>query len=224
VYISNVLAISKVCCKCFIWKLHMLQWLYMYIASMFQMFHLFQTYGANVSSEYCIYFRHMLQASIQNVLSASDVCCKCVYLDVVIATHICCKRIFINVSPVSDVCCCNISRHRKRAHADAVPAGVAVNTCMRVNMHETSVQAHQLHAGRVGVELHVGQVAGFFFEKGGAGLAACVVGGTGAVGGAGADVWTEADVWMFERQPRRSARCCISLGKTGRTKTILLYI
>jgi hypothetical protein len=47
----------------------------------------------------------MLQASIQIVLSVSDVCCKCVYLDVIVAIHICCKHMFVNVSPVSDVCC-----------------------------------------------------------------------------------------------------------------------
>ena len=54
---------------------------------------------------YVAYISDMLQASIQNVSSVSDVCCKCVYLDVVVAIHICCKRMFVNVSPVSDVYC-----------------------------------------------------------------------------------------------------------------------
>jgi hypothetical protein len=82
------LAVSNICYKCFIWILHMLQWLYMYVASvcftcfrpMLQMFYLDVAYIA--------YFRHMSQASIQNVSSISDVCCKCVYLDVVVAIHI----------------------------------------------------------------------------------------------------------------------------------------
>ena len=36
----------------------------------------------------------MLQASIQNIPSVSDICCKCFYLDVAyvaVAIHICCK-------------------------------------------------------------------------------------------------------------------------------------
>jgi hypothetical protein len=33
VYVLNVLAVSEVCCKCFIWMLYMLQWLYTYITS-----------------------------------------------------------------------------------------------------------------------------------------------------------------------------------------------
>jgi hypothetical protein len=86
--------------------LHMLQWLYTYVASvcfkcfkhmfqvfyldiayvaaaihvcrkcMFQMFHLFQTYFTSVSSGCCICFRYMLQASIQNVSSVLDICYK----------------------------------------------------------------------------------------------------------------------------------------------------
>jgi hypothetical protein len=32
---------------------------------------------ASVSKVYCKYFRDMWQASIQNVLSVLDVCCKC---------------------------------------------------------------------------------------------------------------------------------------------------
>jgi hypothetical protein len=47
----------------------------------------------------------MLQASIQNVLSVLDVCCKCLDLDVAIAIHICYKRMFVNVSHVLNVCC-----------------------------------------------------------------------------------------------------------------------
>jgi hypothetical protein len=74
----------------------MLLWLYMYVVSvLIWMFHILQC---------CICFRHMLQASIQKVSSVSDVCCKCVYQDVVVAIHICSKRMFANISPVSDVC------------------------------------------------------------------------------------------------------------------------
>jgi hypothetical protein len=88
VYVSNVSAISNVCCKCFIWILDMLQWLYMYVASV----------CSNVSPvlDLCCkcfiwmlhMFRHMLQASIQNDSSVSDICCKCVYMNVVVAIHI----------------------------------------------------------------------------------------------------------------------------------------
>jgi hypothetical protein len=72
---------------------------------MFQMFHLFGTYVASVSSRYCICFRHILQASIPNVSYVLDICCMCVYLVVSVAIHICCKRMFVYVSHVSDVCC-----------------------------------------------------------------------------------------------------------------------
>jgi hypothetical protein len=33
VYVLNISPISDVCCKCFIWILHMLQWLYTYVAN-----------------------------------------------------------------------------------------------------------------------------------------------------------------------------------------------
>ena len=35
----------------------------------------------------CISFRHLLQVSIKNVWSVSDVCCKYVYMDVIVAIH-----------------------------------------------------------------------------------------------------------------------------------------
>jgi hypothetical protein len=41
----------------------------------------------------------MLQVFIQNIL-ISDVCCKCVYLDLEVAIHICCKHMFVNVLPI----------------------------------------------------------------------------------------------------------------------------
>ena len=47
--------------NCFIWILYMLQ--------------------------YCICFTHLLQESIQNISSISDLCCKCVYMDVIVAIH-----------------------------------------------------------------------------------------------------------------------------------------
>jgi hypothetical protein len=39
-----------------------------------------------------------------NISFVSNLCYKCVYLDVVVAIHIYYKHIFINVSHVSDVC------------------------------------------------------------------------------------------------------------------------
>jgi hypothetical protein len=74
VYVPNFSPVSDLCYKCFIWMLHTLQ--------------------------YYTCFRHILRASIQNILS--DVCCKCIYLEVVVSIHICCKCMFINVSSVSD--------------------------------------------------------------------------------------------------------------------------
>jgi hypothetical protein len=72
---------------------------------MFQMFHLFETYVASVSSGCYICFKHILQASIPNVSYVSDICCMRVYLVVLVAIYICCKHMFVYVSHVSDVCC-----------------------------------------------------------------------------------------------------------------------
>jgi hypothetical protein len=123
------------------------------------MFHLFQTYVASVSSRYCICFRQMLQASIQNVSSVSNVYCKFVYLDVIVAIHIYCKHMFVNVSLFSDVCCksasyCNISRCKKRGHGEAVPhareakRAWVVLACMRINRHVVCSGMHTWTACR----------------------------------------------------------------------------
>jgi hypothetical protein len=87
--------LASVCFKCFSCFKRILQLFYLDIAyvavaiyvccrCMFQMFHLFRTYIASVSSGCCIGFRHMLQASIQNISSISDMlqmclsrCCSC---------------------------------------------------------------------------------------------------------------------------------------------------
>jgi hypothetical protein len=100
----------------------------------------------------------MLQASIQNVSSVSDVCCKCVYLDDVVVIHICCKHMFINVSSVSNVycksaSCCNISRRRKQTHAEVVPTGLTIPT---LAASEVGVGGPHLHAHHraCGAKLH----------------------------------------------------------------------
>jgi len=62
VYVLNVSAISNVCCKCFIWILPMLQWLYMYVT--------------NVCSKCFTYFIPMLQMFHLDVAYVSDICCK----------------------------------------------------------------------------------------------------------------------------------------------------
>ena len=60
-----------VSCKCFMWMLHMLQWLYSYVASvLFQMFQMLQTFVAYVLSGCCIRFTHMFG-------SVSFGCCIC---------------------------------------------------------------------------------------------------------------------------------------------------
>jgi hypothetical protein len=53
VYVLNVSAVLNVCCKCFIWMLHMFHWLYMYVANvrfkrMLEVFYLDVTYLAVV--------------------------------------------------------------------------------------------------------------------------------------------------------------------------------
>jgi hypothetical protein len=67
-YVLNVSNILEVRCRCFIWMLHTLQWLY--------------TYVATVYSKCFIYFRRILQVY---------------YLDVAyvaVAIHICCNHMF----------------------------------------------------------------------------------------------------------------------------------
>jgi hypothetical protein len=61
-YVSSVLVVSDVSFKCFVRMcksrsemLHMLQWLYTYVASAFiKMLHMFHTYVASVLSERCV--------------------------------------------------------------------------------------------------------------------------------------------------------------------------
>jgi hypothetical protein len=68
----------------------MLQWLYMYVASVFSNF-------LAISSGCCSGYTHMLQVYVPNVSPVSDVCCKCFYLNVayvIVVIHICCKCIF----------------------------------------------------------------------------------------------------------------------------------
>jgi hypothetical protein len=127
-----------VCCKC-----------------MFQTFHLFQMYVIAVLSRCSIClsgYTHMLRASMQNILSVPDICCKYIYLDVVVDVHICCKCMFINISLISNLCCrsasyFNISRRKKRAHAEAVP------TCAT---SKAGVGGPHLHAHQqaCGTQLH----------------------------------------------------------------------
>jgi hypothetical protein len=106
-YISNVLAVSNVCCKCFICMLHMLQWLYTYVASVFSkccscfiwMLHMFvdlqwlYTYVASVCFKCFTCFRRMLQVFC--VLSRCCICCSGythmlqTYVSIVL---VCCSR------------------------------------------------------------------------------------------------------------------------------------
>jgi hypothetical protein len=65
VYVSNVSAVSNICCKCFIWILHICWNSYTYVASV-----------------RFICFRRMLQVFYLDVPSVS------------VAIHVCCKRLF----------------------------------------------------------------------------------------------------------------------------------
>jgi hypothetical protein len=79
VYVSNVSAVLNIYYKCFIWMLHILHWLYTYVASAyFKCFiylkRMLQAFYWNVCI-CCSVHTHMLQAYIVNVSSISDVCC-----------------------------------------------------------------------------------------------------------------------------------------------------
>jgi hypothetical protein len=86
-YIPNISSISVLCCskcfhiancKCFIWKLHILQWLYTYVVSVcFKSFSCFQKYVASVYLDlaYVAVVIHMLQAYVLNISPVPNVCC-----------------------------------------------------------------------------------------------------------------------------------------------------
>jgi hypothetical protein len=119
---------------------------------MFQTFYLFQMYVTDILSRCFSGYTHMLQASKHNVSSVPDICCKYVYLDVVVSIHICCKCMFINISPVSDLCCrsascCNISRRRKRTYAETVPTCAA----SEAGVSGPHLHVHAAACGRCGM-------------------------------------------------------------------------
>jgi hypothetical protein len=84
---------------------------------MFQVFQIFQRYIAIVSYEYCksrsgyytccISYKLMLQVSIQNILSTSDLCCKYFYLDVHMLqwlyTYV--ASVYFKCLSILDICC-----------------------------------------------------------------------------------------------------------------------
>jgi hypothetical protein len=103
-----------------------------YCKRLFKVFHLFQTYVVNVLSRCCICcscYTHMLQAYVVNVSPIFRLCCR-------------------------SASCCNISTHRKQAHAEAVLTGAAVPTCAASEM---GVGGPHLHARQPawGAQLHV---------------------------------------------------------------------
>jgi hypothetical protein len=98
---SSVFGILYACCKCFMWMLHMLQWLY--------------TYVANVCSKCFSCFRRMLHGIYLGVAYVSHLYCEsrcCIYT----FSHICYKCFHLDVAyvlqwvqtcfpRVLDVCC-----------------------------------------------------------------------------------------------------------------------
>ena len=71
---------------------------------------------------------------------------------------------------------CNISRRRKRAHADAVPGGLAIPTCMHISRHEghnrmrrcTSMQGRVCRCSNCMWDVQAQRVAcgaGFFWKR-----------------------------------------------------------
>jgi hypothetical protein len=83
---SNVLAVSNVCCTCFIWMLYMLQWLYTYVVSvhfkyfscfkcMLQVFYLDIVYVALAIHICCNCMFQLFQMYVGSVLSRCYICC-----------------------------------------------------------------------------------------------------------------------------------------------------
>ena len=102
--------------------------LYICCKRVFKMFHLFQTYVASILSGCCICcscYTHMLQIYIVNASHVSDVCCR-------------------------SASCCKISRCSEQAHAEAVPAGVAVTTCVANEVDVGGLHLHAHHQARGG--------------------------------------------------------------------------
>jgi phage-related protein len=96
-YVLNVSSVFSLilqqlflCCKCFMWMLHMLQWLYTYVASvLFQMFQMLKTYVAHVLSRCCICFMHMLEVFHPDIAYVSHIFCKCF---IIWMLHMFCNR------------------------------------------------------------------------------------------------------------------------------------
>ena len=91
-YVLVVSDVSEICCKCFIWilqryiqMLHMLQWLY--------------TYVAIVCSKCFICFRRILQVFY---LDVAYTCMLQVYvLNISVILNLCCKYIYLNIAYVA---------------------------------------------------------------------------------------------------------------------------
>jgi hypothetical protein len=123
VYVSVV---SNVCCKCFIWMLHMLQWLYTYVANVFPNVSVVLSRCCMFLSRCCTCcngYTRMVQVYILNVSPISCVCYKCfiwMLLYDAVVIHICCKYMFQLFHLVS-VCCsrCCSPRALTRGHARA---------------------------------------------------------------------------------------------------------
>ena len=136
VYVSDVLSISDVCCKCFIWMLHMLQWLYTYVASVYsKCFIYFHTYVVNVLSNVAY---------------------------VAVAIHICCRRILqmfhlfqtyvAEVFHVATLAGTGSGRMRRRSPRPQWSPRVrqakqawVVPIYMRISWHEASIRGHEEH-------------------------------------------------------------------------------
>jgi hypothetical protein len=145
--------------------LHMLQWLYYVASVLYECCKWTYTYVASVCFKCFIRFRCMLQVfylDVPYVSVAIYMCCKHLFkifylFQTYIASVFSCKCMFIDVSPILDVCCisascCNISKRKKRTHAEAVPTGIAVPTCAA---SEASVGGLHLHAHQQACAMHL---------------------------------------------------------------------
>jgi hypothetical protein len=133
--IAYVAVAIHVCSKCFTCFKPMLQVFHLDIVYV-AMLHMFQTYVTSVYSKYFICFKRMLQMCLFG-------CCS--FYTHMLQTYVCkCFTYFRRILQKL-LSCCNISRRRKRAHADAVPTGVAVPTCMRISRHEAGINCMRRH-------------------------------------------------------------------------------
>jgi hypothetical protein len=106
----HVAYVSSGCCKSKSSISYVTMAIHVCCKGMVQMFHLFQTYVASVSSGYCICcsgYTHILQVCFTNVSAVSSICCMFLPRCCICSTsYTRMLQVYVlNVSPISDICC-----------------------------------------------------------------------------------------------------------------------